>query len=142
MPRESARPIVLITQLDADNRRYSLMPLASIMLGAMHHVGSGCSRSQRGVLAITKRGRERLCDWIEPGANLRFLYNAACDSGRKNDAWRASFAPAEVKTFDRLSLVVEHWHWAWFTAPRLIRGGEWPLALADAPDQLPAPTGR
>lgn len=97
---------------------------------------------QRGVLAITKRGRERLCDWIEPGANLRFLYNAACDSGRKRDAWRASFAPAEVKTFDRLSLVVEHWHWAWFTAPRLIRGGDWPLALADAPDRLPALTGR
>lgn len=96
-------------------------------------------QSQRGVLAITKRGSERLRDWIEPGKNLRFLYNAACDGGRQRDAWRASFVPAEVKTFDRLSLVVEHWHWAWFTAPRLIRGGEWPLALADAPDQLPAP---
>ncbi|MGH7139667.1 MAG: hypothetical protein ACREHD_28340 [Pirellulales bacterium] len=80
---------------------------------------------QKGVLAITKRGRERLCDWIEPGANLRFVYNAACDGGRKQDAWRASFAPVEVKTFDRLSLVVEHWHWVWFTAPRLIRGGKW-----------------
>lgn len=91
--------------------------------GASHLLDDG---PQRGVLATTFRGNAGSSDLLLPGQNLRFVYNAACDGGRKRGAWQRSLYPAEVKTFDRLSLVVEHFDWAWFTAPRLIRGGKWP----------------
>lgn len=78
-------------------------------------------QAARGVYTLTRRGGERFRTWIEPGPNLRLVYNAACDSGRLGDAWSRSLAPAEVKTFDRLSLVVEHLWWALFAGPRLVR---------------------
>jgi hypothetical protein len=77
----------------------------------------------RGV--VTQRRGERRLECLEPGPKLRLVYNAACDSGQKGDAWRQSFAPAEVKTFDRLSLVAEHLWWALCTGPRLIRQADW-----------------
>ena len=51
------------------------------------------------------------------GPHLRFVYLTACDGGRKAAAWQATLAPAEVRTFDRLSAVVEHVYWLWFTGP-------------------------
>lgn len=54
------------------------------------------------------------------GPGLRFIYLTACDGGRKEDQWREVFAPAEVKTFDRLSAVLEHIYWLWVRGPRVI----------------------
>jgi hypothetical protein len=51
------------------------------------------------------------------GPHLRFVYLTACDGGRKAAEWQATLAPAEVRTFDRLSAVVEHVYWLWFTGP-------------------------
>src|SRR5262249_19520219 len=75
---------------------------------------SGDGQPVRGVYMRTTRGGQRTTTWIEPGTNLRLVYNTACDGGRLADAWSNSLAPAEVKTFDRLSLVVEHLSWALF----------------------------
>ncbi|HWB11232.1 MAG TPA: hypothetical protein VG826_18530 [Pirellulales bacterium] len=82
----------------------------------------------RGVYMVTTRGGKRRGTWIAPGTNLRLVYNTACDSGRLGDDWSRSLAPAEVKTFDRLSLVAEHLSWALFTGPRLLRDETWRVA--------------
>jgi uncharacterized membrane protein len=58
---------------------------------------------------------------LEPGSNLRLVYNSACDSGSKPDEWEQALAPAEVRTFDRLSAVIEHLLWLWSEGPRRLR---------------------
>jgi uncharacterized membrane protein len=58
---------------------------------------------------------------LEAGPNLRLVYNSACDSGRKADEWEQALAPAEVRTFGRLSAVVEHLVWLWSEGPRRVR---------------------
>ncbi|HDP34683.1 MAG TPA: hypothetical protein ENN29_06180 [Candidatus Hydrogenedentes bacterium] len=58
-----------------------------------------------------------------PGENpsLRFVYLAGCDSGAHRAAWEKAFHPATVKTYDRLTPVVEHLWWFWTQGPRIIR---------------------
>jgi uncharacterized membrane protein len=58
---------------------------------------------------------------LEVRASLRFVYNSACDGGCKAALWERALAPAEVRTFDRLSTVAEHVVWLWFSAPEQVR---------------------
>jgi hypothetical protein len=53
--------------------------------------------------------------------SLQLVYNSACDGGAKAEQWEAAFAPAEVKTFDRLSTVAEHIVWLWYDGPDRVR---------------------
>ena len=55
------------------------------------------------------------------GKSLRLVYNTACDGGAKAELWEAALAPAEVKTFDRLSTVAEHIVWLWSGGPERMR---------------------
>ena len=52
---------------------------------------------------------------------LAFVYLASCDGGAQADAWRDALAPAEVKTYNRLTAVVEHLLWVWFRGPGIVR---------------------
>jgi hypothetical protein len=61
---------------------------------------------------------------ILAGGDLQFVYNSACDSGRKAEEWEKALAPAEVKTFDRLSTVAEHIVWLWGSGAERVRGME------------------
>ena len=58
---------------------------------------------------------------VEVGDNLQFVYNTACDGGMKAEGWKRALAPAEVRTFDRLSAVAEHIAWLWFRGPERVR---------------------
>jgi hypothetical protein len=49
------------------------------------------------------------------------VYNSACDSGSKAGEWEQALAPAEVRTFGRLSAVIEHLLWLWSEGPRRVR---------------------
>jgi hypothetical protein len=64
--------------------------------------------------------------WVAPsaGKSLRLVYNSGCDCGGKAMLWEAALAPAEVKTFDRLSTVAEHIVWLWVDGPERVRGME------------------
>jgi len=67
--------------------------------------------------------------WIRPedvrdlprSEHLRFVYLAGCDSGALADAWRAALAPAEVKTYPRLTATLEHAWWMWMRGPDIVR---------------------
>jgi uncharacterized membrane protein len=59
--------------------------------------------------------------FIEAEQNLRFVYVSACDGGDKAREWEQALAPAEVKTFGRLSAVAEHVVWLWSDGPRRVR---------------------
>jgi hypothetical protein len=67
--------------------------------------------------------------WLEPhevdawptNPALEFVYLAGCDSGAIAGQWEAAFSPAEVKTYDRLSAVLEHLWWMWSQGPGVIR---------------------
>jgi len=52
---------------------------------------------------------------------LRYVYLAGCDSGAQRFAWEEALAPAEVKTYDRMTPVVEHLWWLWTHGPEVIR---------------------
>jgi uncharacterized membrane protein len=62
--------------------------------------------------------------FLPAGKDLRFLYNSSCDGGSKAEEWRRALAPAEVRTFDRLSAVAEHLLWLWSEGPRRVRDME------------------
>jgi hypothetical protein len=72
--------------------------------------GPEIKETPRHVYASAHDGTNGPGPWtvLEAGEGLRFVYNAACDSGRKADQWERGLAPAEVKTFDRLTTVAEH----------------------------------
>jgi len=55
------------------------------------------------------------------GSGLRYVYLASCDSGAQRDAWEEAFAPATVKTYDRLVPTLEHLWWLWTEGPALLR---------------------
>jgi hypothetical protein len=59
--------------------------------------------------------------FLEAGQDLRLVYNSACDSGSKAEEWEVALAPAEVRTFSRLSAVIEHLLWLWSDGPRRVR---------------------
>ena len=77
----------------------------------------------RGLCVANIDGDHRYGRWtlLEAGQDLRFVYNSACDSGSKAGAWEQALAPAEVRTFDRLSAVIEHLLWLWSDGPRRVR---------------------
>lgn len=58
---------------------------------------------------------------LEKNPGLSFVYLASCDSGAQAAAWREAFAPAAVKTYDRLTAVAEHVFWLWRTGPATLR---------------------
>ncbi len=58
------------------------------------------------------------------GDDLQFVYITGCDSGALVEQWEATFRPAEVVTFDRLSAVVEHVYWLYFRGVRKVRALE------------------
>jgi len=56
------------------------------------------------------------------GAALQYVYLSGCDTGYLADDWQRVLAPAEVKTFDRLSATSEHIIWLLLEGPRIISG--------------------
>jgi len=75
-------------------------------------------------LCVTREGdppESGAADTVQAGENLRLVYNAACDGGSKAPQWERALAPAEVRTFDRLSTVAEHVAWLWLTGPDRVR---------------------
>jgi hypothetical protein len=77
----------------------------------------------------TRRGLMLKNEWllpeefesVEKNPALHLVYLSGCDSGDQRDAWERAFAPATVITYDRLSAVLEHAWWLWFTGPELVR---------------------
>ncbi len=67
--------------------------------------------------------------WIRPedvrdlpkAQDLAFVYLAGCDSGALAEQWRAALAPAEVKTYPRLTATLEHAWWMWTRGPAIVR---------------------
>ncbi len=55
------------------------------------------------------------------GTELMYVYLASCDSGAQREAWEKAFAPAIVKTYDRLTPTLEHLWWLWTEGPALLR---------------------
>jgi hypothetical protein len=74
-------------------------------------------------LCLARREGEGCGPWVAlaAGQDLQVVYNTACDGGSSAGAWQAALAPAEVKTFDRLSAVAEHVAWLWFVGPARVR---------------------
>jgi len=54
-------------------------------------------------------------------ARLKYVYLAGCDSGVQKEAWEKALRPATVKTYDRLTPVIEHLWWFWNEGPRIVR---------------------
>lgn len=52
---------------------------------------------------------------------LQFVYLTGCDSGAERESWEAALRPAKVITHRRLTAVVEHAWWLWFTGPKILR---------------------
>jgi hypothetical protein len=77
----------------------------------------------RGLCLANDEGDDRCGRWrlLEAGQNLRFVYNSACDGGSKAGEWEQALTPAEVRTFGRLSAVIEHLLWLWSDGPRHAR---------------------
>jgi hypothetical protein len=89
------------------------------------HIVFVASHGEKGLIKISRNTDERFGpkDVIlnHVGSKLQFVYLAGCDSGTLDVQWREALAPAEVKTFDRLSAMAEHAAWLWGKGPRLIR---------------------
>lgn len=73
------------------------------------------------VAEVDEHDRSGSWTFLAAGADLRFVYNSACDGGSKATEWSRALAPAEVRTFDRLSAALEHVVWLWAEAPRHVR---------------------
>ncbi|MCK5861513.1 MAG: hypothetical protein KAH38_03445 [Candidatus Hydrogenedentes bacterium] len=58
---------------------------------------------------------------LDEDSRLKFVYFAGCDSGSQREAWTRALAPATVKTYDRLTPVIEHLWWFWVEGPKVIR---------------------
>jgi hypothetical protein len=58
---------------------------------------------------------------VPAGDSLELVYNSACDCGVKADQWEEALAPAEVRTFNRLSTVAEQIIWLWDAGPERVR---------------------
>ena len=54
------------------------------------------------------------------GAALQYVYLSGCDTGYLAHDWQRVLAPAEVKTFARLSATSEHIVWLFLDGPRII----------------------
>ena len=60
----------------------------------------------------------------DAGSQLRYVYFAACYAGYLESEWRQALAPADVKTFARISYVEEHFVWVWTEGAKVIRSME------------------
>lgn len=58
---------------------------------------------------------------MELNQELEFVYIAGCDSGVQREAWEKAFYPAQVKTYDRMTPVIEHLWWLWTQGPDIVR---------------------
>ncbi len=58
---------------------------------------------------------------LDEHASLQFVYLAGCDSGAQRLAWEKALRPAAVKTYDRLTPVIEHFWWFWTQGPQRVR---------------------
>lgn len=58
------------------------------------------------------------------GDDLQYVYLSACDSGALHSEWQDAFGPIDIKTFDRLSTVVEHVKWLIIDGPKIINSLE------------------
>jgi hypothetical protein len=56
----------------------------------------------------------------DTGSQLRYVYFAACEAGLLGTDWENALSPAQVKTFDRISYVHEHFLWVWQKGARII----------------------
>lgn len=72
------------------------------------------------------------------GQQLRYVYLTGCDSGAQGLDWERVLRPAQVATHDRLTAVVEHVWWMWFTGPELLREIARKEAAKDANRPAPA----
>jgi hypothetical protein len=81
--------------------------------------GAGASRGLRAA-DVDQGGRPGRWTLLAAGEDLRFVYNSTCDGGSKAEEWGRALAPAEVRTFDRLSAVAEHLLWLWSEGPRRV----------------------
>lgn len=55
------------------------------------------------------------------GEQLRFVYLAGCDSGAQQKEWASRLAPAQLRTFDRLTPTLEHLWRLWTEMPGTLR---------------------
>ena len=60
----------------------------------------------------------------DTGSQLRYVYFAACDAGLLGDDWEKALSPAQVRTFDRISYVHEHFLWVWTKGAKVVHGIE------------------
>ena len=56
----------------------------------------------------------------DTGPQLRYVYFAACYAGTLKTDWENALSPAQVRAFDRLSFVDEHFLWVWFRGAKVI----------------------
>jgi hypothetical protein len=56
------------------------------------------------------------------GKGLRLVYLSACYSGNMAAEWETALAPARVVSYPRFSAHLEHAHFLWVQAPRIIAG--------------------
>jgi hypothetical protein len=105
-----------------------ITPLSRPALNYAFH--NGCivfvaSHGEKGLIKISRNTDERFgpkdVAFNALRSKLQFVYLAGCDSGKLEIQWKEALAPAEVKTFDRLSAIAEHAAWLWRKGPRLIR---------------------
>jgi len=54
------------------------------------------------------------------GRRLQYVHMTGCETGLLRVAWAKAFAPAKVKTFDRLSSTAEHVLWLFVDGPKAI----------------------
>ncbi len=58
---------------------------------------------------------------LQENNTLAFVYLAGCDSGAQGEAWENALFPAQVKTYDRMTPVIEHLWWSWVRGPKIVR---------------------
>jgi uncharacterized membrane protein len=85
--------------------------------------GPVTEQTRRGVYVARREAPDGTGPWteLEVGGALQLVYNTACDGGNKAEQWEAGLAPAEVKTFARLSTTAEHIAWLWLVGPARVR---------------------
>jgi hypothetical protein len=60
----------------------------------------------------------------DAGPQLRYVYFAACYAGYLDADWKQVLAPAEVKTYSRISYVEEHFVWVWLNGLKIVSAME------------------
>ena len=80
------------------------------------------SHGSEGMIALTNEDFywPRDVNSTSIGPHLQYVYLAGCDTGFLAEAWEQAFAPAEVKTFARLSSMTEHILWLVIDGPKTL----------------------